>query len=72
MMNPRRATGRSGRVRVSILRLSMRMMTTTRMRGGVKFRVRVGWVRRWRSMPLRTRSAGECPTSSGVCMRWWR
>jgi len=69
MMHPRRASDRSGRVRVSILRLSMRMMTRTRMRGDVKFRVRVGWVRRWRGMLLRARSAGECPTSSGMCMR---
>jgi hypothetical protein len=72
MMSLRCASGRSGRVRVSILRLSMRMMMTTRMRGGVKFRERVGLVRRWRSMLLRARSAGECPRSGGVCMRWSR
>jgi hypothetical protein len=50
----------------------MRMMTMTRMRGGVKFHECVGLARRWRSMLLRVRSAGECPKSGGVCMRWWR
>ena len=71
-MSLRRATGRSGKVRVSIPRLSMKMMTTRRMRGGVKFRERVGSARRWRSMLLKARSAGECPRSGGGCMRWWR
>jgi hypothetical protein len=71
-MSLRCATGRSGRVTVSILQLSMRMMTTMRMRGGVKFRERVGSVRRWRSMLLKARCAGECPRSGGVYMRRWR
>jgi len=72
MRSLRRASGRSGRVRVSILRLNMRMMTTTRTRGGVKFGEHVSLVRRLRSMLLRERCAGGCPRSGGVCMRWWR